>query len=162
TWLAALITAVEALPVCFTLASANSERQGFPLIYVNRYFERVTGYDRTALIGKACKDFLQCEQTEPGSVEVLREALKTASPACAILSNKGYDGRIFKNLVAIKPIFDENKRYKYVIGLHFDLSKEFDQGRGKMNLVKDLFAFIPESIVTDETALATPNNSAKS
>eukprot|EP01031_Cornospumella_fuschlensis_P044991 gene44991-55034_t len=47
TWLAALITAVEALPVCFTLASASSERQGFPLIYVNRYFERVTGYDRT-------------------------------------------------------------------------------------------------------------------
>lgn len=152
-WLAALIAAVEALPVAFTLATANANRPGFPLIYVNSYFERVTGFDRGELIGKACRDFLLCPQTEEGCVEVLREGLRTATPVCTILTNQTAEGKPFKNMVALKPVVDQERRYKYVIGIHFDVSKDIDQYRSKKNLVKDLLASIPDVIYTDDSAL---------
>jgi hypothetical protein len=46
-WLTILLAAVEALPIAFSLASAKEGKEkGFPLIYVNKYFEKLTGYSR--------------------------------------------------------------------------------------------------------------------
>lgn len=159
-WLAALIAAVEALPVAFTLATADPSRRGFPLIYVNSYFERVTGFDRSELIGKSCKDFLQCPQSEEGCIELLREGLRTASPVCTILTNQTAEGKPFKNMVALKPIVDEEKRYKYVIGIHFDVSKDIDQYRSKKSLVMDLLAAIPDNIYADDNALLSADDTS--
>ena len=51
-WLAALLAAVEALPISFLLSSARNDHRGFPLMYCNRYFENLTGYDRNFVLGK--------------------------------------------------------------------------------------------------------------
>jgi hypothetical protein len=45
-WLKSLMVAVEDLPLCVSLATARPERQGFPLVYVNKAFENATGYNR--------------------------------------------------------------------------------------------------------------------
>jgi hypothetical protein len=57
-WLASLLVAVETLPVCVSIASASRDRPGFPLIYVNHFFEVTTGYSRSDIVGRNCK-FLQ-------------------------------------------------------------------------------------------------------
>ena len=41
-WLNGLLASVENLPVCVSLAAANKEMPGFPLIYVNAAFEATT------------------------------------------------------------------------------------------------------------------------
>eukprot|EP01042_Synura_sphagnicola_P000717 gene717-798_t len=57
-WLFAFIASCEKLPICITLSTASRSRVGFPLIYVNAFFETVTGYSRTEIMGANCK-FLQ-------------------------------------------------------------------------------------------------------
>ena len=58
TWLKGLLASIESLPVCVSLAAASRHLQGFPLIYVNSEFEKVTGYEREEIIGQNCR-FLQ-------------------------------------------------------------------------------------------------------
>ena len=57
-WLKALVGSFEDLPVCISIASASAEMRGFPLVYVNKCFEMITGYNRSEIIGQNCK-FLQ-------------------------------------------------------------------------------------------------------
>jgi PAS domain-containing protein len=67
-WLAALVAAAEGLALSFSLATAHRDRKGFPLLYVNKYFEKLTGYPRNEVIGRNCK-FLQGIDTAKSSSE---------------------------------------------------------------------------------------------
>jgi len=58
TWLFAFLTMVENFPLSVTLSSASPDRFGFPLIYMNRHFEKITGHDRKLALGANCR-FLQ-------------------------------------------------------------------------------------------------------
>jgi PAS domain S-box-containing protein len=152
-WLSALITAAEALPLGFTVASAPPRQRGFPLIYANNYFEKLTGYTRSSIIGQTCDSLLQCEETEEAAVETLREGLRTLNPCLAILTNQTAAGQRFKCLVALKPLIDEERRYKYVVGLQFDVSQEGDEGASKAALARELLASLPENVYSDDCAL---------
>lgn len=54
-WLRSLVLTMENLHIPFSMSSARSDRPGFPLIYVNKAFERLTGYDRREIMGQSCK-----------------------------------------------------------------------------------------------------------
>jgi hypothetical protein len=54
-WLDSVLSLVESIPVCFSMATARVDRPGFPLIYVNKAFERVTSYKRAEIIGQNCR-----------------------------------------------------------------------------------------------------------
>lgn len=155
-WLSTLLAAVEALPICFSLASANPARRGFPLIYVNRYFEKITGYGRDEILGRNCREFLQCPETEVGKCAVLSEGLKSMVASMAVLTNKMQDGRKFKNLVALKPIMDDKKRYCYVVGLHFDVTREVDHAASKFSLAQELLEMIPDYLFSEEESVEEP------
>lgn len=148
-WLASLLAAVEGLPICFSLATASKERKGFPLMYVNRYFEKVTGYQRSDAIGKNCR-FLQGEATEPESINKLSEALRKALPCTVILTNRTFLGRIYKNLVSLKPIKDSKGVYRYVMAIQIDVSKEVDECVSKLKLAEGLMAMLPDTLMEDE------------
>jgi hypothetical protein len=49
-WLPYLISSVENLPVSFTLATASADRPNFPIIYVNKGFEAITGLFRMDML----------------------------------------------------------------------------------------------------------------
>lgn len=51
-WLSGLLSSIESLPVCVSLAAASRTMRGFPLIYVNAAFETTTGYDRSEILGQ--------------------------------------------------------------------------------------------------------------
>jgi PAS domain S-box-containing protein len=110
-WLAGLLSSVESLPVCISLAAASETMRGFPLIYVNAAFENSTGYDRADVIGRNCK-FLQegkeaGHTSEPDSMARLSEALRKAVPVKVAITNFKKDGTPFRNLLAMKPIRDQ-------------------------------------------------------
>jgi PAS domain S-box-containing protein len=148
-WLAALISAAEALPICFSLATARRDRRGFPLMYVNKHFEKVTGYTRKDVIGKSCR-FLQCAFSEKESIEQLGESLKLAIATQVVITNARYDGTIFKNLVAVKPIFNESRQYCYVMAVHMDVTREVDQYVSKNKLLSELMAMLPDVLLHDD------------
>lgn len=143
-WLTTLLTAVESLPVCVSLSTARSDRRGFPLIYVNKSFERATGYSRAEIVGRNCR-FLQSSETEKDSIERLSNALRDAKPVRVALTNYRKDGTAFKNLLAMKPIFDETGRYRYVIGVQFDVTED-NAGPAKLIVANELLNVLPDVI----------------
>ncbi len=145
-WFTTLITAVENLPICVTIASASKNRQGFPLVYVNAAFETTTCYNRSEIVGKNCR-FLQSDVAEPESVALISKALKEAKPVKVAITNKTKHGRPFKNLLAMKPIFDDKNNYTYVISIQFDVTSESSTS-AKLALADDLMKMIPNIIYT--------------
>ena len=129
-WLFFLITVVERLPICICIATACRRRLGFPLVYVNKYFETFTGYSRTDIIGDNCK-FMQRDvfgqtMAEAASMEKLSEALRNANPTIVRITNFKRNGASYKNFIAMKPIFDINGEYRYVISVQVDVTREAD------------------------------------
>jgi PAS domain S-box-containing protein len=127
-WLSGLLAAVEHLPICVSLSTARRSRPGFPLVYVNKYFEETTGYTQAEIVGQNCR-FLQkgrkpgdCSEAE--SIERLGKALRSATPVKVSITNYRKDGRPFRNLLAMKPIFDFLGNYVCVVGVQFDVTYE--------------------------------------
>jgi hypothetical protein len=94
--MASLLAAVEGLPIGFVLSTARKDRPGFPVMFVNKHFEKMTGYryalgivsveilskywplpscdrrgnmfaSRKDIIGVNCK-FLQCDESEKDQI----------------------------------------------------------------------------------------------
>jgi PAS domain S-box-containing protein len=148
-WLAALLAAVEALPLAFSLSTARRDRRGFPLMYVNKHFEKLTGYDRADVLGRNCK-FLQCPESEKAQLNTLNDALRSEKPAKVVLSNMTKDKRPFKNLIVIKPVFDERRVYSYVMAIQMDVTRDIDNYASKMQLAQELMDMLPSKLISGD------------
>ena len=148
-WLAALLAAVEALPLAFSLSTARKDRRGFPLMYVNKHFEKLTGYSRSDVLGRNCK-FLQCPDSEKSQMIILADALRSEKSAKVILSNMTKDKRPFKNLIVIKPVFDERRVYSYVMAIQMDVTKDGGNCASKMQLAQELMDMLPSKMISGD------------
>ena len=114
-WLPTLLSGVESVPIAFSLASAT--KPGFPLVYVNKQFELLTGYPRAEVLGQSCQ-FLQAPGvSEESSIAAMREALLQQVGFTVSITNVRKDKRQFVNLITSKPIFDQDGILQYVIHL---------------------------------------------
>lgn len=149
-WLKGLLTSVENLPVCVSLASANKQMKGFPLIYVNAAFETCTGYNRSEIIGQNCR-FLQVGKeeghlAEAESINQMTEGLRDGKLVKVTITNFRKDGTPFRNLLAMKPILDSDGEYAFVLGIQFDVGQK-DASPEKIRLIDALFSVIPNTIM---------------
>lgn len=149
-WLANLLVAVETLPVCVSIATADPQRRGFPLIYVNSCFEATSGYTREEIVGQNCR-FLQAGKAEAESVQRMSIALRDAKPVKVNITNYRKDGMPFRNLLSMKPIFDENGVYSYVVGIQFDVTAE-DATPKRLKMADDLMKMLPDVIPIDSSS----------
>jgi PAS domain S-box-containing protein len=140
-WMSGFSASVENLPLCVTVASARAEKSGFPLIYVNSAFEKMTGYSREEILGQNCR-FLQCEKTEPEQIEKLREALRDRKPTKVALTNRRKDGTQFFNLLAMKPVMDAQGEYAYVVAVQYDIDSP-TASRADLKRIDDLLFLLP-------------------
>ena len=103
-WLAVLLAAIEAVPLAFCIASGDKARRGWPLIYVNRQFETLTGYDRSEVLARNCK-FMQCAESEPEKIQYMTERLRAEKQCRVVITNctsETSGKKLFKNLVVFK------------------------------------------------------------
>jgi len=155
-WLATFVAAAEGLPICVTLANAHEIRDpSFPLIYVNKMFESTTGYRREKIRGTNCR-FLQRHYPDPpphsetDSISLLATALANAQPVKVAISNfcspgEPHHGRPFKNLLAMKPVFDLDRKYCFVVGVQFDVSAPGSNAKN-MRMVDSLLSLLPNIV----------------
>jgi PAS domain-containing protein len=143
-WFRQLILALEDLPVSVSICSASESRPGFPLVYVNKSFERCTEYMRAEALGKMW-DFQKGNNTKPAALEKIGDALKAAKPCRVDMLQYTRKGLRYRNLMSVKPIFDQTGKYRYAVCVNFDTS-ERGTSISKLNLASEIYRFIPEVI----------------
>ncbi|SEW34860.1 PAS domain S-box-containing protein [Halobacterium jilantaiense] len=112
--------AIDEAPVGIGIADPN--RPDNPLIYVNNAFVEMTGYQREEVLDENCR-FLQGEDTDPGRVADIREAIDSQRPVSAELRNYRKDGSEFWNRLDIAPVKDSNGDVVNWIGFQQDVTE---------------------------------------
>jgi PAS domain S-box-containing protein len=92
-----------------------------PIVFVNRAFRWLTGYDEQDIIGRNCR-FLQGPGTDPEAVARIRTALANEDVVVVELLNYRKDGTAFWNALHLGPIYDAQGRLIYYFGSQWDVS----------------------------------------
>ncbi|MCQ8185879.1 PAS domain-containing protein [Parvularcula maris] len=102
--------------VPLSLVITDPRQDDNPIVYVNRAFTELTGYEASAIIGRNCR-FLQGEDTEPSMVQELRESIDAERQVTVDLTNYRADGEAFCNRLMITPLKDENGTVTHFLGV---------------------------------------------
>ena len=107
-----------------------------PIIYVNRGFEELTGYNRTDIIGLNCR-FLQGDQRDVAANRKISHAVKQNRTLQVPLKNYKKDGTLFWNDLNIFPVYIQELDQSFFIGIQRDITKQVEaEERSKLQLLK--------------------------
>ncbi len=118
-----LMNAVDKAADVFLLTEA--EPVDFPgprIVYVNKAFEKMTGYTAEEVIGKTPR-ILQGPKTDQGALRRIRSALRTWKPIREDLVNYRKDGSEFVVDLSIVPIADEDGWYTHWMAIQRDVTE---------------------------------------
>lgn len=116
---------------------AEQEGDDNILIYVNKAFERLTGYDTDEILYQDCR-FLQKEDRDQDGLRAIREAVKKGEPCRQILRNYRKDGSLFWNELSITPVYNEADQLTYFIGIQKDVTTQVLAEQRVVELEKEL------------------------
>lgn len=102
---------------------AEQEGEDNILIYVNKAFERLTGYSAEEILYQDCR-FLQTGDRDQAGLQEIREAIKDGRNARVVLRNYHRDGSMFWNELSISPIHNEQDQLTYYIGIQKDVTAQ--------------------------------------
>ena len=94
-----------------------------PLIFVNRAFGQLTGHTATEVMGRNPR-FLYGEKTEAKSREEISAAMREGKPVRVELQTYRKDGTTWWNDLSITPVYDDNGKLVYWVGIHNDVSEQ--------------------------------------
>lgn len=125
-WIRNVISMSENMPICITISAARKQHFGFPLVYVNKQFEKTTGYNRDEIIGTNCK-FLQPRIPIPDETTqhtIISNSLRFGMPTSVVITNVKKTGALFYNLIVLKPVIDGDGNYLYSIGIQTEITMQ--------------------------------------
>ncbi|MFN4298616.1 MAG: PAS domain S-box protein [Thermaurantimonas sp.] len=99
------------------------------IIWVNKSFEKNTGYTFDEVFGKRPGEFLQGKDTNPMHVKTIHKKLKELVPFKQEILNYTKDGRPYWIEMSITPIFDEKGNHTMYIAVEDDITqrKEYER-----------------------------------
>ncbi len=103
----------------------NPRQPDNPIVFANDSFSRLTGYAREEVLGRNCR-FLQGPESDPATVDSIREAIAAHEPIEIDIRNHRKDGTAFWNRLLISPVRDTNGTVAYFFASQFDVSVERD------------------------------------
>ncbi len=112
--------AVIATDLSFTISDPS--QPGNPIVWANPAFERTTGYSAEEAIGVNCR-FLQGPDTDPASIERLRQAVRGPRAIIETILNYRKDGTAFWNQVSITPVLDADGGLVNFVGVQVDVTE---------------------------------------
>jgi PAS domain S-box-containing protein len=143
--------AMDEATVGISIADADDDQ---PLTYVNAAFERLTGYDAEAALGRNCR-FLQGPETDPEAVAALRAAIDEVYPTTVELLNYQADGTPWWNRVTLTPVHDTAGELSHFLGFQEDVTERVELERSEREeheLLEGLFEASPAGILVLDTA----------
>ncbi|WP_018983635.1 PAS domain S-box protein [Salinimonas chungwhensis] len=90
--------------------------------YVNKGFTRLTGWDLQEVSGKKPGEFLQGQETDPRTVDVIRNKLKNRQSFYDEILNYRKDGTPYWTSLSINPVF-ENQNLVNFIAIQADITR---------------------------------------
>lgn len=107
-----------------SMVLTNPRLDDNPIVYVNRAFERLTGYSSYMATGRNCR-FLQAGDHAQEALNPLRKAIRDGEETAVILRNYRADGEAFMNALLISPIHDEQSgEIAYFVGLLSEIDED--------------------------------------
>jgi PAS domain S-box-containing protein len=92
-----------------------------PIIYVNRAFEQITGYEADEVLGLNCK-LLQREDVNQPGIGAMRQAIKEGKGCQVVVRNYRKDGSLFYNDLAISPVLSPEGVVTHFVGVQNDIT----------------------------------------
>ncbi len=92
-----------------------------PIVFANKAFQNLTGYDSSEIIGKNCR-FLQGSATNPKHVEMIRAALDTEQSIDIDILNYKKSGEPFWNRLHISPVKTDDGELHYFVSSQLDVT----------------------------------------
>lgn len=108
------------LPLTLSDPSKNDN----PLVFVNDAFEELTGYEADGILGQNCR-FLQGPDTDPKTVDDLREHIEAEESYTTEIKNYRQDGSTFWNQLDITPIYDDDGTLLRYLGSQSDITEAY-------------------------------------
>lgn len=93
-----------------------------PVLYANAAMERMSGYPRSAFIGRNCR-FLQGDDRDQPERARIRESLSAQQPCTVVLRNYRADGTLFWNELSLTPVRDDSGRVTHFLGVCVDVTE---------------------------------------
>ena len=142
-----MASAIESLNIKenfpFALTISDPRLDDNPLVFVSNAFERTTGYNREAVIGRNCR-FLQGEDTDPQTIAKIAKAIEAEEEIEVDIYNYRADGTGFWNRLMVGPLKDDSGQTTLFVGIQHDLGKS-PLDRKKQN-TDDLLAEIQHRV----------------
>ena len=117
------VSALDDRPTAISIADANLPDT--PLVFVNKAFSKLTGYDKDTCLGQNCR-FLQGPDTNSSAVTEIRNAVSTATSLEVCLLNYHASGKAFHNFLLLTPFTASDGR-TYFVGCQFELTPRLFQ-----------------------------------
>lgn len=102
----ALNVLLEAMQDAVVITTANLDEPGPVIVFVNRAFERMTGYARREVIGQTPRIF-QGPETSRAELDRMRRALEAGQPFEGQTINYRKGGEAFPLGWAVVPVFED-------------------------------------------------------
>ncbi|MDB5701367.1 MAG: hypothetical protein JWL66_1566 [Sphingomonadales bacterium] len=130
----------------------DSLQPDHPIIFANEAFQRLTGYDRSEILGRNCR-FLQGRDTDPQSVRKVRNAIEAERPINIDLLNYRKDGSTFWNALYVSPVRSESGVVQFFFASQFDVSERVEAQRQITEQKQVIEATVRERTAALEAAL---------
>ena len=106
-----------------------------PIIYCNKSFEVLSGYNRDRIIGHNCR-FLQGDDRDQEARKTIREAIKKGVSVNVEIRNYKADGTLFWNDLIMSPVKDSDGNITHFVGIQTDITRR-KQAEASLQAEKD-------------------------
>jgi hypothetical protein len=125
TWLSLLIAGVESCPIGFCMIATGKDRFGYPIVAANSYLQKSLGYHKSKIIGSSYNlmtgtDVSLFTSEMAAQMNQFHHAVEEGTTAIVEIAAKNSRDEYFETIVGMRPVFDQYKKYRYMVMLFFN------------------------------------------
>lgn len=106
-----------------TISQFDKEEKRYKTVYINKVFEKITGYSEKEVLGESLR-LLQGKDTEESAKQIIFDTIKNKKSCEVEILNYKKSGEAFYNRITLSPLFDEEGEVTHYIGIQDDITEK--------------------------------------